>query len=174
MKTPLASAILAAALASGCATSGVDYQAADRAGETGYTETRLGDDKYRVTYTDKGDPTPDRVKDFALLRAAELTLLDGNDWFRVLSRDSTTREESDTVTTGVAVTGTNTQRRCGLIACTTTATPAYGTIEVTPGRTEDIMSSSVEFVAGTGDLQNPGSVYDASELRTFIEDKYDL
>lgn len=50
----------------------------------GYSEQRIESDRWRVTYRGVGDPAP--VADFALLRAAELTLEHGDDWFEVTQR----------------------------------------------------------------------------------------
>lgn len=47
----------------------------------GYSEQRIESDRWRVTYRGVGDPG--RVSDYALLRAAELTLNNGDDWFEV-------------------------------------------------------------------------------------------
>ena len=50
----------------------------------GYSQQRIENDRWRVTYRGVGDPGP--VADFALLRAAELTLENGYDWFEVTQR----------------------------------------------------------------------------------------
>jgi hypothetical protein len=50
----------------------------------GYSEQRIENDRWRVTYRGVGDPGP--VSDYALLRAAELTLQNGDEWFEVTQR----------------------------------------------------------------------------------------
>lgn len=50
----------------------------------GYSEQRIESDRWRVSYHGVGDP--DVVADYALLRAAELTLENGHDWFEVTGR----------------------------------------------------------------------------------------
>ena len=50
-------------------------------GGQGYSEAPIESNRYRVTYNGVGDPGP--VADYALLRAAELTLERGYDWFEV-------------------------------------------------------------------------------------------
>lgn len=50
----------------------------------GYSEQRIESDRYRVTYNGVGAPGP--VADMALLRAADLTLEQGYDWFEVTQR----------------------------------------------------------------------------------------
>ncbi len=53
----------------------------------GYEETKVESDRYRVLYRGSGGMSPEEVEDYALLRAAELTLANGYDWFRVVGRD---------------------------------------------------------------------------------------
>lgn len=78
------------ALVHACATPAV-YAPAMRAGGAGYSETRIENDRYRVTYRDAANEAA--AADFALLRAAELTLAQGYDWF-VVDQRSTDREGS--------------------------------------------------------------------------------
>lgn len=47
----------------------------------GFSEQRIEAGRYRVTFAGNGEPS--RIHDLALRRAAELTLQDGYDWFRV-------------------------------------------------------------------------------------------
>lgn len=53
-------------------------------GGQGYAEAAIEANRYRVTYNGVGDPAP--VADYVLLRAAELTLERGYDWFEVTQR----------------------------------------------------------------------------------------
>lgn len=50
----------------------------------GFSEQRIESDRYRVSYNGVGAPGP--VADMALLRAADLTLEQGYDWFEVTQR----------------------------------------------------------------------------------------
>ncbi len=77
-------ACLATALAA-CAASPTPYQAVGDDG--GYTDQQLESDRYRVKF-EGNDATPrETVEDFALYRAAELTLQTGNDYFKVVSKE---------------------------------------------------------------------------------------
>ena len=67
-----------------CATS--PYRAADGRG-FGYSERQLSDDQYRVHFRVMGDNTSQAL-DYAMLRASELTLMNGYDWFDIGSRDT--------------------------------------------------------------------------------------
>ena len=69
-----------------CATAvGTAYAPADSKGY-GYAETRIEADRYRVSFAGDGATPPNVVEDYALLRAAELAVENGYDWFRVIGR----------------------------------------------------------------------------------------
>ena len=70
----------AVAVLSACATP---YQSDGYSG--GFRETQLAPDVYRVSFNGKAYTSQERVQDFALLRAAELTLASGARYFVVLS-----------------------------------------------------------------------------------------
>ncbi|NWG93283.1 MAG: hypothetical protein HXY21_12390 [Parvularculaceae bacterium] len=84
----------AAALAlAACATAvGTEYAAADRAGY-GYASTRIEGDRFRVSFAGDGATPASVVEDYALLRAAEIALENGYDWFRVVGRSLDEREK---------------------------------------------------------------------------------
>jgi hypothetical protein len=74
--------IFAAALvASACATAPTPYAPAESDRAKGYSELAIESDRYRVSY--KGDDA-DQARSYALLRAAEITLENGADWFRIV------------------------------------------------------------------------------------------
>lgn len=84
MKSTFATLALIIALA-GCATPAPQYGPAVRPGDSGFSETRIENDRFRVSYrTATGGPVA--ASDFALLRAAELTLQNGYDYFIVTQR----------------------------------------------------------------------------------------
>lgn len=72
-----------AAVLAGCASL-APYGPQMGPGGQGYAEQRIESDRYRVTYRGVGAPGP--VADMALLRAAELTVDHGYDWFEVTQR----------------------------------------------------------------------------------------
>ncbi len=57
----------------------------------GYSEYRIEPGRYRVSYQGGPGAPPEVVADFALLRAAELTLEQGRDWFQVTDRAASGR-----------------------------------------------------------------------------------
>ena len=89
--------ILTASLAAlaACQTSTASYQAASGPGQIGYFSAPVEDDRVAVTYTGKKGMTEAQVAEFALLRAAELTLASGQQWFAVLHADSREAQVGD-------------------------------------------------------------------------------
>lgn len=78
--------LLAALSLAGCATTPTLYQPATGPQAVGYVEQQIEPGRYRVTF--QGGPGAPRayVEDLALLRAADLALAGGYDWFRVSDR----------------------------------------------------------------------------------------
>lgn len=69
-----------------CATAvGTAYGPADSKGY-GFAETRVEDERYRVSFAGDGATPIAVVEDYALLRAAEIAVENGYDWFRVVGR----------------------------------------------------------------------------------------
>ena len=77
--------ILIAALAlSACATSAPPpYAPSASADVAGYSETQVESNRYFVTYRAPGGADAALLQDYALLRAADLALQNGRDWFWV-------------------------------------------------------------------------------------------
>ena len=71
-------AIAAVVFASGCATP---YQSNSLTG--GFSDTRLAPDVFRVTFRGNGYTSDERAQDFAMLRAAELSLQHGFTCFAI-------------------------------------------------------------------------------------------
>jgi hypothetical protein len=69
----------------GCATP---YRPAR--GGKGYEETRLAPDQFRVSFQGNGQTSSQQANDFALLRAAQLTLEHGFHYFAVIDVTNTT------------------------------------------------------------------------------------
>lgn len=78
--------VLAALSLSACATAPTQFQPAARPGAVGFSETRLEPGRYRVTFQGGPGAPVGQVEDYALLRAANLALAEGYDWFRVTDR----------------------------------------------------------------------------------------
>jgi hypothetical protein len=74
-----------AALAA-CATSPPPYAPAGAPNAAGYSETQIENNRYFVTFRAGGSADAALLQDYALLRAADLTLQNGREWFWVDQR----------------------------------------------------------------------------------------
>ncbi len=82
-------AVSSLALLSACATP-TPYQpaVATSGSHTGYTDTRIEEGRYRLTFAGN-DVTPrETVETYLLYHAADLTLQSGYDWFEIVKRDT--------------------------------------------------------------------------------------
>ena len=91
MYRPLIAAGAALALAA-CVSTQTVYAPAAPAGSTyarssaGFSEYKVEDNRYRVTFQGGAGASERLVNDYAFLRAAEITIRDGYDWFQVVDR----------------------------------------------------------------------------------------
>jgi hypothetical protein len=86
LRARLAAACLLGLL-SACATAPIYSQKVDGA-STGYTDERLAQNRFRVTYTGGGSTVRETVEDFLLFRAAQVTLESRAAWFAFDTRDT--------------------------------------------------------------------------------------
>lgn len=92
MKFPLKGVVVAATAAlalSACASTSTPYGPAGQGSRYGYSEIRLNDDRYRVSFSGNSVTSRDQVEMGLLLRAAELTVQSGYDWFATADRQTT-------------------------------------------------------------------------------------
>ena len=105
--------IAATVMLAACVTAvGTPYGPADEKG-FGYQETKLEADRFRISFSGDGATPVDVVEEYALLRAAELTLENGYDWFRVIGR-SIDGDERGGVDVGAGFGSGNYGRRRGV------------------------------------------------------------
>lgn len=162
--------VLFTVLLVGCATE-TPYKPAEERGDFGYTETELGDNRYRITFTGNSSTPAETVQDYALLRAAELTLAKGYDWFEAADRNSDKKVRSTTTDTGFGGSVSRSQtvyRNCDLLGnCETIvtggtfATPGSG-IVTTSNRTS--YQYSLEIVMRENPMSDSVGSYDARRL----------
>lgn len=153
-------------LLTACATS-TPYQAAEGRGKDGYTETQLTENRYRIVFTGNSRTDAETVQDYALLRAAELTLETGNDWFQLVNRDDDkTVRGGNVVGTDIGFGGqTAVFQRCGLVSCSTAVSSSPrigGGVTTTAERTSH--TSQLEMVVGESPAPDTVETYDAREL----------
>lgn len=150
MKTPLAQKIAVltlSALAITACSSAPAPRAATGAYSEGYTERALSSDRYLVSYRMDGIDYQ-RAYDLALWRAAQVSLEKGYPVFEVISRDSDTDVGSRPVTSFTTHHGVAYQRSCGLVTCTTQATPVTWSqvgVESSGRRPSRVVSLEVMF-----------------------------
>lgn len=159
-------ALIAVALAA-CSSS-TTYQPAEKLGAYGYTETKLGKNRYRVTFTGNTITDKETVNDYALLRAAELTMQEGYDWFQLVNRDSESKSRSTSSFSGVHEVGggSSVYQRCGLMSCDTYVVdhPSRLSGGVSSTSTRTSYQSSLEIKMGNDPMPDTAEAYNAQEL----------
>ncbi|MDP1874051.1 hypothetical protein [Phenylobacterium sp.] len=90
MKHLIASLSLCALLGA-CAMADTAYGPAYGPRGAGFSDYRIEPGRFRVTYQGGPGAPPQQVADYALLRAAELTVAEGYDWFRITDRATSGR-----------------------------------------------------------------------------------
>lgn len=163
--------IMTLLVAVGCASQ-PDYREASKGG-FGYTESKLSDSQYRVHFKAKGSDKG-KAMDYAMLRAAELTLLESYDWFVVTDRETLIDKETvgTSPQTGFEQRYTRV-RDCGLLGCRTSYEP---TSQVTTGVfVGGTQSSEIESILnielGKGPRPTSTTSFDAREVRENLKPK---
>jgi hypothetical protein len=158
MKRLVIAPLIALSLA-GCETTATaPYTQAAGPQAVGFSEIRLEQDRYRVTYRGSARVDQARVEDLALLRAADLALANGYDWFRVVDRfgDVTgPRGPMVSLGTGGASFGGHTSVGLGL-----------GTSFALGGSGSRVVTLEVQF--GRGSRPNDRDAYDAADVSRSI------
>ncbi|MBT8139161.1 MAG: hypothetical protein KJP25_05305 [Gammaproteobacteria bacterium] len=170
MKLRLLLPVGLALLLAACA-SNTPYRSAD-GGKFGYRDASLGDDRHRVVFTQRS-PDVATAMDYALLRAAELTLLEGKEWFIVRDRQTTLDREREPATSVSMSQGRVVERNCGLLGCRTTSRPAPATVHgaVRSGSSRSEVQAILEVELGSGSKPENGDVYTASETRSALRSR---
>lgn len=154
-------ALLLAVLLAGCAST-TGYQRASGANGYGYSDTKLEENRYRIEYRLRGKNIG-QAQDYALLRAAELTMAADKDWFSVVDRDSAL-DEGDNRRLAEIKTERRITQDCGLLGCRTTSTPTYGAGSSIGRIDRDSTVVVVEILLGEGEKPGNANAYDAAEL----------
>jgi hypothetical protein len=133
----------------------------------GFTETQLAPDVFRIRFAGNGFTSSDRAQDFAMLRAADLTLTHGFRYFAVLNEanggytDSITLPGQSYTTTSVNAYGNT----------------AYGTSVTTtiPGQNIPIFKPRSGLLIRCFPTQPKGLyTFDATFISNSIRQKYQL
>lgn len=137
------------------------YQPANESG-FGYTDKQLAKDMYWVRYKSR-DTDANKATDYALLRAAELTLAQGYEWFAVSEKDVTGKRLTHNEETEVHV---DTMANCTSDMCgSVPATRKYGGDGVNIEQEERAdFTVELKVLFGKGERPEPKFVYDAKEV----------
>ena len=161
--------LITALLTLGACASSPTYVAADSAEAYGHYIRKISENRYRVNFNGHRRANFQDTRDFALLRAAELTLAEGYDWFQIVDRESaTTQTRKPSVGFGYERAFYQ-EERCGLLSCTRSVRPAtYSRMELNTSRPETSHSHSLEIVMGNGKVPVDGNYYDAKSVMKSI------
>ena len=148
---PAAAALLLAA----CATTPTVYGPAATPTASGYSEMKIQSDRYRITFRGGSNASAQHVRDLALRYAADVTLREGYDWFRV------TGSYTDAIggggpTIGIGIGGASYGRSSAVGVGGDVGFPVGGGPRV---------AETLEVVLGRGSLPEGGDAYDAREVR---------
>lgn len=149
----------AAALALAACATPAAYAPARSAGAPGFVEQRIESDRWRVSFRGSAADPQARVADLALLRAAELTLQSGFDWFRVENRYTEARGGGSS--SGLSIGG---------------GTGSYGRSSVGVGLGVGIplggqgpaLTETLEIRLGRGERPADRDVYEAREVQASV------
>lgn len=164
--------VIAFAAGLGACASTPKYTPADDAEDYGHYSTRLDENRYRIVYNGNRSTGLNTTRDYALLRAAELTLGDGYDWFQVVDRESATISESQPQTGFSYERAYYVERSCGLLGCSQSVRPWTTTrVDMNDGRSRTKHTHVLEIVMGKGSVpQDGGNYYDAETVaKSLIE-----
>jgi hypothetical protein len=149
--------VLACASLAACATP-THFQPVAGRGGVGFSELRIEPGRYRVTFQGGPGAPEAQVQDYALLRAADLALADGYDWFRVVDRNiRQTGYGGASVSLGLG--GMSFGRHSATGVGVGTGFPLSG---------GPLLQASLEVLMGKGPRPSGDNVYDAHAVRASI------
>ncbi|WP_332768768.1 CC0125/CC1285 family lipoprotein [Phenylobacterium sp.] len=149
--------LAACAALGGCATAPTVYAPASGPNAIGFSEYRIEPGRYRVTFRGGPGAPIAQVSDYALLRAADLAMAEGYDWFRVADRVTMQAgpDSGPRVSFGAGG-GSGGYRRSGVGIGLGTSFNLGGGASV---------AQTIEVLMGKGPRPSDRDVYDAREIR---------
>jgi len=139
-----------ALLVLGACASGPAYAPAANANAVGYADQRIEDNRWRVTYRGNTKMSSAQVQDYALMRAAQLTLENGGDWFEVITADTDADAKRRYSTETDYQTQYVVQRSCGVLGCTSRLVPVLARTERDVVETRTIYEHAIEIRVAKG------------------------
>lgn len=150
---------LAALTLAACATAPTVYQPALGPAAVGYSEYRIEPGRYRITFRGGPGAPVQQVADYALLRAADLALAEGYDWFRVADRYTRQTGEGSGPRVSIGGGGGPGPFRSGVGVGVGTSFNLGG---------GPALTQTIEVLMGKGARPGDRDVYDAREVRKAI------
>ncbi len=133
----------------------------------GFTETQLAPDVFRVTFRGNAYTSGERAQDFALLRAAELTLRSGHTFFAIVNESNATTASSFTTPSQTTTTG-------NVSAVGNTAYYSENTTTM-PGQTYTFFRPSSGMLIRCFTMKPEGIfTFDAAFLQNSLKQKYNI
>jgi len=159
---PVLLACTALLFAAACASTPA-YREAPSASATGYSEQVVEKDRYRVQYRAVGSDSG-KAQDYALLRAAELTLEKGFSTFEIVSRNAEASTEEKMLAGTSMRPDYVVSRNCGLLSCTSAVHPLPPSFddETTVSHKEVVVS--LEILLSNKDAAANPALYSASQV----------
>jgi len=152
-------AALAALSMSACASAPTVFQPAVGPKAVGFSEMRIEPGRYRVTFRGGPGAPLEQVGDYVLLRAADLALADGYDWFRVIDRFTQQAAPNNGPRISLGTGGADYGRRSAVGVGIGTSFDLGG---------GPALSATIEVLMGKGPKPRDGDVYDARQVRESI------
>ncbi|WP_395648116.1 CC0125/CC1285 family lipoprotein [Terricaulis sp.] len=142
----------------GACASTPTYTPAARQGGAGYSEQRIESNRYTVTYRASGSANAQLLEDYALLRAADLAIANGSEWFWV---DRRTLDDGNSSyggpSVGIGVGGGSWGGRSG-------GSVGVGiNIPIGNGGAQQARSATLDIRFGEGPKPDDANAYDARE-----------
>lgn len=145
-----------------CATSGPSAYGPSYGNDTGFKNTQIQQDRFRVSYTGRSEY---EAQNFALLRAAEIALAEGYSHFKVLGGNVSSNGGRAPISSNIGVgignggfrRGTNTRVNLGL-----------GVYDVARAIEGPKVTEAIEIILVNGAGTNDPSIYDAQGVKNSI------
>lgn len=169
MKHVFFASMVSAVLTLGACASAPAYSPAQSANGVGYTDQRIESDRFRVTYRGGPGMSSADVQDYALMRAAEVTLQTGGDWFEIITADTDADAKRRYDTQFGYDTRLVPYRSCGVVGCSTRFVPVTVRTEYETVETRTVYEQTMEFRTGQGAKRSGApSIYDARDTFSTI------
>ena len=150
-------ASLAVGAVTACTTA-QPYGPADSAGQQGYLVQPIENNRFRVSYTAL---SPQEARQYALRRAAEVTLDNGAEWFRVTHSYTETERGGGGGGSSVSVGGSSGSYGSGVGVGVGVGLPLGGS--------KSKVTESLEILTGSGAKPQDVQVYDAQSVLANVE-----